>query len=198
MNKIIACLILLTFCNLNFCFSQDSLKNIEKRLFLADELNPSMLIPENSLNIKIKFVNKEHPINKGLWLFTKEKFEIIFLLTNLSDSVIYIEPPHESSLGGNPSFNIISLDSESELLPKNLCIINFMPLKFISITPNSSYTDTIDLFEKNTYNFKKGKKYRINAYYSCKWGAFKDGSSALKKIWSGSIKSNSLEFEYPK
>jgi hypothetical protein len=169
----------------------------QPRLYKANELPEETLVPQAALKIEISFVNKKKPLRKGFWIFSHDRLEVEYRLINVSDSTFHIEPAHHAPLGGNPSFAIEGEGRHDSLSPGDLTIVDFTPLKFIKLEPKSVYTGRVDLLSLNTYDFVKGEKYRITATYSSPWGAFRDETGRLRKVWSGTVRSNVLEFSYP-
>lgn len=167
------------------------------QLHRADDLSDEVRVPEDALEMTISFLNKEKPVQKGFWIFAEDKLWIRYALTNRSDSTFYIEPPHYAPVGGNPTFSIKAKGNGKLLFPKKFTSDEYVPLEFIKLEPKSAYTDTVDLLSLNGYSFVRGKSYKVRAIYSSLWGAFIDTSGKLNKVWSGTTKSNVIEFRYP-
>ena len=180
------------------CYAQQIYQDKGKRLFNNTEISKEILLPQDAISFHISFVDNKSPVNKGWWFFSRDKIKIEFTITNNSDSIFFIEPPHSSPIGGNPTFSISEIEKDSiSLVPENLTIVNFVPTKFIKMEIKEVHKDTVDILDNNSFNFKGGKRYKIKAIYYSQWAAFKDEMDKVQKIWSGTIESNDLEFIYP-
>lgn len=165
----------------------------------SEKLGTEMLVPENSLKIEISFLNEKEPLKRGFWIFSRDHLMLEIRLINSSDSTFYLEPTFYTRNESNPSFVIRSKADQSFVYSKGgVRIIEIFPNWFIKMQPHSVVKDTVDVFSIDEFELTEGTNYMINAMYgNSRWGAFKDKSGMLRKLWRGSVESNVLEFKYP-
>jgi len=161
---------------------------------LTEEKNAS----QGALELTILFFDEGNPLKKGFWIFSSDRLEVVYRLINRSDSILYIEPPHVAPLGGNPSFAIEGKGKLDGLRPKDLTGIEFFPTRCLELKPGGRHENTLDLLSLNQYDFVAGQMYKITAIYSSGQKKLKDSNGTMRTTWTGTVKSNVIEFEYPK
>jgi hypothetical protein len=178
---LIACLLIIYGCRKE---EQPDTSRFERADFikLISEENK----PDSSISIFIQY-SKE-------WLqFGSYPINIIFTLKNVSDSIRYIQPPFGNPILGNPKIKITTEDGQDvtpfDGVPKDRSFIN----KYIKLEAHDSisYKLKIDYDQK----FAAGAKYHIVASYTSSYALVRD---RLKEhdSWSGTVKSNILDYEY--